>query len=136
MLKTYKENKEVKPVRRNNAKERNRAKTCREKVKERVRARSSVREKERELLAEAQGVSCYPRMLCSNLLWYFCFCLCLCSALSGLATLYTPYLTEFCACVCSLDFYLSEDEVDTVGIYLCLYKTGLEPNFCKHLITD
>lgn len=57
--------------------------------KERVRDRSTEREKEREPHAEAQGVSCCPRMLCSNLLWYFCFCLCLCSALSGLATLYT-----------------------------------------------
>lgn len=114
----------MKSVRRKNAKERNRAKreNMQKKSERRFRARSSERKKVREPLAEAQGVSCYPRMLCSNLLWYFCFCLCLCSALSGLATPYIPYLTEFCACVCSLDFYPSEDKLNrNIHIFVPVY---------------
>lgn len=110
---------EVRPQKRRN---RARSKTCGRKSKgknrESVRARSSKKEKEREPLAEAQGVSCYPRMLCSNLLWYFCFCLCLCSALSGLANWYTVHQHKFCICERSwIPFLL---KIILIGICMCL----------------
>lgn len=100
------------------------------------RKQSETVRRRKEPLAEAQGVSCYPRMLCSNLLWHFCFCLCLRCVLSGLATPYTLYLNRLGASMW-MCFYSSEEQINRKilwhSVTVCVW---LRPPVGMHLITD